>query len=304
MGGKMGKLLICDPVAASAIEAIRAAGVEVDVRDDITPEELAEVIGSYKGMVVRSRTKVRTPLIDKAVQMKVIIRGGVGIDNIDADHAQSKGIDVRNTPSASSNAVAEMTLGLLLALCRRIAEADASMKARRWDKKKFKGIELAGKTLGVIGYGRIGRTLGDKAKALGMSVIAYDPFVQHADIVPLAQLLKNADIISLHLPHNAETHHILGAPQFAAMKSGVLVVQASRGGTVDEQALYNALTDGTVAAAALDVYTEEPLKSELLHKLVALPQVVASPHIAASTVEAQARIGEEIVQLAIAYLKE
>jgi D-3-phosphoglycerate dehydrogenase len=178
------------------------------------------------------------------------------------------------------------------------------MKARRWDKKKLKGTELAGKTLGVIGYGRIGRTLGDKAKALGMKVIAYDPFVKHSDIVPLADLLKSADIISLHLPHTEDTHHIIGTQQFAAMKSGTLVVQASRGGTVDEQALYNALTDGTVAGAALDVYTEEPLKSELLYKLVALPQVVASPHIAASTAEAQARIGEEIVQLAIAYLKE
>jgi D-3-phosphoglycerate dehydrogenase len=300
----MGKLLICDPVAASAVQAIRSAGVEVDVRDDITPDELAEVIGSYEGMVVRSRTKVRAPLIDKAAQMKVIIRGGVGIDNIDADYAQSKGIDVRNTPTASSNAVAELTLGLMFALSRRIAEADASMKFRRWEKKNFKGTELSGKTLGVIGYGRIGRTLGDKAKALGMHVIAYDPFVSHTDIVPLTQLLTNADVISLHLPHTEETHNLLGAQQFAAMKPGAMVVQASRGGTVDEKALYDALRNGSIAAAALDVYTEEPPKSDLLHKLVAMPQVIASPHIGASTAEAQARIGEEIVQLAVAYLKE
>jgi D-3-phosphoglycerate dehydrogenase len=300
----MGKLLICDPVAASAIEAIRAAGVEVDVRDDISPEELAEVIGNYEGMVVRSRTKVRAPLIDRAAQMKVIIRGGVGLDNIDTDYARAKGIDVRNTPSASSNAVAEMTLGLMLALSRRISEADASMKFRRWEKKKLKGTELAGKTLGVIGYGRIGRTLGKKAKALGMHVIAHDPFVEHADIVPLPQLLESADIISLHLPHTEDTHNLLGIREFAAMKPGAMVVQASRGGTVDENALFDALVNGSVSAAALDVYTEEPPKSDMLHKLVALPQVIASPHIGASTVEAQARIGEEIVQLAIAYLKE
>jgi len=299
----MGKLLICDPVASSAVDAIRSAGVEVDVRDDITPEELAEVIGDYEGMVVRSRTKVRTPLIDKAVQMKVIIRGGVGLDNIDTTYAQSKGIDVRNTPTASSNAVAELALGLMLALSRRIAEADASMKSGNWDKKKLKGIELAGKTLGVIGYGRIGRTLGGKARALGMHVIAYDPFVKHADVLPLADLLKSADVISLHLPHTTDTHHLISTQQFSAMKPSVLVVQASRGGTVDEQALYNALLTGTVAAAALDVYTEEPPKSDLLHKLVALPQVVATPHIGASTAEAQVRIGEEIVQLAIAYLQ-
>lgn len=299
----MGKLLICDPVASSAVDAIRSAGVEVDVWDDITAEKLAEVIGDYEGMVVRSRTKVPAPLIDKAVQMKVIIRGGVGIDNIDAAHAQSKGIDVRNTPTASSNAVAELALGLMLALSRQIADADASMKAGKWEKKRFKGLELAGKTLGVIGYGRIGRTLGDKARALGMHVIAYDPFVNHEDVAPLADLVKSADIISLHLPHSAETHHLLGAQQFAAMKPGVLVVQASRGGTVDEQALYDALLNSTVVAAALDVYTEEPPKSDLLQKLVALPQVIATPHIGAATTEAQVRIGEEIVQLAIEYLQ-
>ena len=244
--------------------------------------------------------KYTAPLIDKAVQMKVIIRGGVGIDNIDAAFAESKGIDVRNTPTASSNAVAELALGMMLALCRQIADADASMKSGKWEKKRFKGMELAGKTLGVIGYGRIGRTLGEKGRALGMDVIAYDPFVNHADVVPLAELIKKADIISLHLPHSAETHNLLGAQQFSAMKPGVLIIQASRGGTVDEEALYNALLDNTVAGAALDVYTEEPPKSDFLLKLVALPQVIVTPHIGAATHEAQARIGDEIVELAIA----
>jgi D-3-phosphoglycerate dehydrogenase len=192
----------------------------------------------------------------------------------------------------------------MLSLTRSIPAADASMKAGRWDKKKFKGTELARKTLGVIGYGRIGCALCEKAEALDMQVIAYDPYVDHEDIVLMDELLKKADIISLHLPHTEETHHILGAKQFQSMKPGVIIIQISRGGTVDEQALYDALVDGTVAAAALDVFTEEPPKSELLHKLVALPQVVATPHIGASTVEAQARIGEEIVELAVDYLKE
>lgn len=254
-------------------------------------------------MVVRSRTKVRAPLIDKATGLKVIIRGGVGLDSIDVAYAQSRGIDVRNTPTASSNAVAELALGLMLSLSRSITVADASMKAGKWDKKKFKGTELTGKTLGVIGYGRIGRTIGEKAKALGMQVMAYDPFVKHEDVVTLDDLLRNADVITLHLPHTPETHNLLGPDQFAMMKPGVMVIQVSRGGTVDEQALYNALLNDTVSAAGLDVYTEEPPKSELLHNLLALPQVVATPHIGAATVEAQARIGDEIVQLAIEYLK-
>ncbi|MDF1512276.1 MAG: D-2-hydroxyacid dehydrogenase [Anaerolineae bacterium] len=299
----MGKLLICDPVDASSVEAIRATGIEVDVRDDISLEELAEVIGDYEGMVVRSRTKVRAPLIDKAGGLKLIIRGGVGLDSIDVAYAESKGIDVRNTPAASSNAVAELAVGMMFALCRNIAEADATMKAGKWEKKKYKGTELLGKTLGVIGYGRIGRAVGEKAKVLGMQVIAYDPYVTHPDVGLLEDVVKSADIITLHLPHTPQTHHILGSEQFAAMKPGVMLVQVSRGGTVDEQALYDAMEKGTVSAAALDVYTEEPPVSEFLKRLVALPQVIATPHIGAATVEAQTRIGDEIVKLAVAYLQ-
>jgi len=300
----MGKLLICDSVAASAIEAMRAAGVDVDVRDDVTPEALADIIGDYAGVVVRSRTKVRAPLIDKASKLRVIMRGGVGLDNIDVVYAQSKGIDVRNTALASSNAVAELALGMMFALARRIAEADASMKAGRWDKKLFKGAEVAGKTLGIIGYGRIGRLLGEKARALGMKVLAYDPYIQHEDIVSLDTLLQSADYVSLHLPHTAETHHLLSNKQLAMMKRGACVVQASRGGTVDEAALYEALVSRHLAGAALDVFAEEPPQNDLLKKLVALPQVVATPHIGAATVEAQDRIGDELVELAKAYFIE
>lgn len=298
----MGKLLVCDPIAASAVEAMRAAGIDVEVRDDITLEDLAGIIGDYEGMVVRSRTKVRKDLIDKATRMKVIIRGGAGLDSIDVDHAKSKGIDVRNTPAANANAVAELALGMMLGLARHVTLADSSMEDGRWEKKQLKGTEIAGKTLGVVGYGRIGQLLGEKAKALGMKVVAYDPYIEHPDIIPLDDVLAAADYISLHVPMTTQTAGFISTEAFAKIKKGAYLVQASRGGTVDEAALYEALTNGTLSGAALDVYTEEPPKNDLLLKLVALPNVITTPHIGAATVEAQDRVGGEIVKIAISYL--
>ncbi len=293
----MAKVLICDSVDAQAVAAMRAAGVEVDVRDTITLDELGQVIGEYEGIVVRSRTKVRAPLLQNPGNLKLIIRGGVGVDSIDVDVAESKGIKVINTPAASSNAVAELALGMIFSLARSLAWADATMKAGKWEKKKLEGTEVAGKTLGIIGYGRIGRLLGEKARALGMTVVAYDPYIQSADLVSLDELLAVADYVSLHIPHTAETHNLLGVEQFAKMKPGAYVVNAARGGVVDEDALYAALVSGHLAGAALDVFTEEPPQNESLHKLIALPQVIATPHIGAATVEAQERIGGEIVKL-------
>ncbi|MFN2108589.1 MAG: D-2-hydroxyacid dehydrogenase [Anaerolineae bacterium] len=298
----MSKVLICDSVDAQAVDAMREAGVVVDVRDTITLDELGQVIGEYDGIVVRSRTKVRAPLLENPGDLKLIIRGGVGLDSIDVAVAESKGIKVANTPAASSNAVAELVLGMIFSLARNIAVADASMKAEKWEKKKLKGTEVAGKTLGIIGYGRIGRMLAEKARALGMTVVAYDPYIDNADLVTLEELLSVSDYVSLHIPHTNETHNLLGATQFALMKPGACVINAARGGTVDEDALYAALVSGHLAGAALDVYTEEPPQSEALHKLIALPQVVATPHIGAATVEAQERIGDEIVKLVKEYL--
>jgi D-3-phosphoglycerate dehydrogenase len=298
----MGTLLVCDPIADSAVEAIRAAGIPVDVRDDIEPDALAEIIGSYEGMVVRSRTKVRAPLIDRANQLKVIIRAGVGLDNIDVNYAQDKGIDVRNTPQASTNAVVELALALMFALARPVVRADTEMKSGTWAKKQLTGTELAGKTLGIVGYGRIGRSLGEKAKALGMTVIASDPYVEHEDIVPMETLLAAADYVSVHVPHTEETHNLVGADEFASMKNGAYLIQASRGGTVDEGALLAALEDGKLAGAALDVYTEEPPVKDDLRALAEHAHVVATPHIGAGTVEAKARIGDEVIKLAKAYL--
>lgn len=298
----MAKLLICDPVDATAIERIQKLGVDVDIRDTITAEELPEVIGAYEGMIVRSRTKVRAPVIDKADNLQIIMRAGVGLDNIDVGYARDHGIDVRNTAAASSNAVAELALGLMFGLARHISRADASMKVGRWDKKQLKGTELAGKTLGIIGYGRIGQLVGEKAQALGMTVVAYDPYVEDENIVSMDELLAQSDYVTLHLPHTKETHHLLSTEEFAKMKEGVYVIDAARGGVVDEAALYEALDRGHLAGAALDVYSEEPPKGKLLRQLVERADVIATPHIGAATKESQARIGDELVKLANHYL--
>ncbi len=298
----MGKLLICDPVDAAAIDEMRTAGITVDVHDDITPAALAEIIGGYDGIVVRSRTKVDADLIDRGTSLKVIIRGGVGLDTIDVVYAQSKGISVQNTPAANSNAVVELVLGMMLSLAHHIDRADTGMKAGKWEKKALAGTEIEGKTLGIVGYGRIGQMLGEKARALGMTVLAYDPFVEHPDTVPLDTLLTHADYISVHVPLSKETTDLLDASTFAKMKDGVFLVQASRGGTVNEAALYEALVSGKVAGAGIDVFSEEPPKSEALAKLVALPQVIATPHIGAATEEALRRVSGEIVKLAKAAL--
>jgi len=298
------KVLICDPTDPQAIQQMRDAGIEVDVRDDISAEELPKVLPAYDGMVVRSRTKVREPLIDAVTNLKVIVRGGVGLDNIDVDYARSKGIAVLNTPAASSASVAELTIGYLFSLARRIPQATASMKAGLWEKKKFKGTELAGKRLGLIGCGRIGQEVAKRAHALGMDVVFYrrtEYDLDSAQQVSLDELIRTSDYISLHVPHTEETHNILDAEAFANMKDGVYIVNCGRGGTLDEDALFDAIQSGKVAGAALDVYAEEPSKG---HKLYTLEQVIGSPHIGASTSEAQARVGAEVAEKMIEFYKE
>jgi D-3-phosphoglycerate dehydrogenase len=252
-------------------------------------------------MVVRSRTKVREPLIDKATNLKLVIRGGVGLDNIDVAYAESKGIEVRNTPSASSNSVAELTIGYLLALVRQVPQVTDSMKGGKWEKRAFsKGTELTNKTLGLIGLGRIGGLVAQKANALGVEVLfcrRTPTEVDYATQVSLDELFARSDFISLHVPHTPETHYIVGAEAFAKMKDGVYIVNCGRGGTLDEAALYDAIVSGKVAGAALDVYEDE--KEERGKRFMDLPQVIGSPHIGAGTMEAKARVGEEVAQIAI-----
>ncbi len=295
------KVLICDKTEAEAVEKMRAAGLQVDVRDTITPEELMVAAPEYEAMVVRSRTKVRTPLIDVAKNLKVIVRGGVGLDNIDADYARSKGIVVMNTPKASSASVAELAIGYMFALARNICQATASMKAGQWEKKKFEGSELGGKTLGIIGIGNIGKEVAKRAACLGMAVVAYDPYAKQVDsikLVDLDELLTNSDYITLHLPHTNETHNMIGKPQFDKMKTGVRIVNAARGGIIDEDALYDAIVSGKVAGAAIDVFATEPCQG---HKLFTLEQVIGSPHMGASTFEGQSRVGAEVADKLIEF---
>ncbi len=253
------KLLICDPTDPSSVETMRQAGIEVDVQDAITPEELEAVVGHYDAIVVRSRTKVTAAVIDKGLpRLKLIIRGGVGVDNIDVKHAEAKGVEVRNTPAASSNSVAELTIGFMFALARQIPQMNQTMKEGRWEKKAFsKGSELAGKTLGLIGCGRIGALVAQKAAALGMRVLFFrrtPAELPGAEQVSLEELLAQSDFISLHVPLTDETRHIIDAAAIARMKKGVYIINCGRGGTIDEAALYDAIVSGHVAGAALDVY--------------------------------------------------
>ena len=297
------KVLICDKTEKEYIEQMRAAGLTVDVRDDITPEELMTVLPNYEGMVVRSRTKVRQPLIDVCPNLKVILRGGAGLDTIDHEYAKSKGITVMNTPLANTASVAELAIGYMLMMARSLYQATASMKADKWDKKSFNGDEIGGKTLGLVGVGNIGKEVAKRAAVMGMTVVAYDPYVKEIagiKLVTLDELLAQADYISLHLPKTKESTNMIGAEQFAKMKNGVRIVNCARGGIVNEDALYEALTNGKVAAAALDVFNEEPPTD---WKLLKLDNVIASPHIGAATKEAQGRVGAEVAEKLIAFAK-
>ena len=295
------RLLVCDPTDPKAVEAMRDAGIEVEVQDDITPKGLEAAIADYDAVLVRGRTEVRAALIDQTTKLKLIVRGGVGLDNIDVAYAESRGIEVRNTPAASSNSVAELTIGYLFALARPISQATASMKAGKWEKKPLsKGTELAGKTLGLVGCGRIGSQVAEKANALGMTVLFYRRTltdVPGATQVSLDELFARSDYVSLHVPYTPETHNIVGPDGFAKMKDGVRIVNCGRGGTLDEAALYDAIVSGKVAGAALDVFEDE--KEERGRRLTALPQVIGSPHIGAGTAEAKARVGQEVAQIAI-----
>ena len=297
------KILVCDKTEADCIERMRAAGLTVDTNFEITPEELPKLLPAYDGMVVRSRTKVRQPLIDVCPKLKVIVRGGVGLDTIDAEYARSKGITVMNTPKASSASVAELAVGYMFALARSIYKATATMKAEKWEKKSFEGDELGGKTLGLIGIGNIGKEVAKRAAALGMTVVAYDPYVKDAEVVKLVsldELLAQADYISLHLPKTKESAGMIGKAQFEKMKTGVRIINCARGGIIDEAALYEALTNGKVAAAAVDVFAEEPPTD---WKLLKLDNVIGSPHIGAATKEAQGRVGAEVADKLIEFAK-
>jgi D-3-phosphoglycerate dehydrogenase len=242
-------------------------------------------------------------LIDVCPNLKVIVRGGAGLDTIDYEYARSKGIVVMNTPLANSASVAELAIGYMFMLARSLYKATATMKEEKWEKKAFTGVELGGKTLGIIGLGNIGKETARRAMALGMTVFAYDPFASPAEgvrKVSLDELFAQADYISIHAPKTKETTNMISAEQIAKMKDGVRIINCARGGIVNESALYDALTSGKVAGAALDVFTEEPPTD---WKLLKLDNVIASPHIGAATKEAQSRIGSEVAQKIIDFAR-
>jgi D-3-phosphoglycerate dehydrogenase / 2-oxoglutarate reductase len=295
------KVIVCDSISAKAVERMRKGGLDVDVCDKITPEELVVAIPPYDAMVVRSRTKVRKAALDAATNLKVVVRGGVGVDNIDVEYAQAKGVRVLNTPGASTHSVAELAIAYIFALARPIVQATASLRQGLWEKGKFEGIEVQGKILGVIGMGRIGNSVATRAAALGMIVLGYDSRtvgpVPYLQMVELDELLSKADFITLHIPLTESSHHLINAEAIAKMKKGVRIVDCARGGVIDEQALYEAIEAGQVAGAALDVFENEPLTDTHIFQL---PQVIGSPHIGASTHEATARIGDEVADLLLA----
>jgi D-3-phosphoglycerate dehydrogenase len=293
----MAKILVCDKISSEAVDKLKSLGHNVDVKIGMTPEELTSTIPSFDAMIVRSATKVRKPIIDSAENLKVIIRGGVGIDNIDYEYARSKGIQVRNTPSASSPSVAEMAIGHMFSVYRNIASANWRMqKGDKFKviKKESQGKELANKILGIIGIGRIGHELAKRALGLGMTVISYDAYIDdpgmpNVKMVSMDELLTNSDIISLHVPSMDKP--VIGKEEIGKMKEGVVIINTSRGGSVDEDALLAALNSEKVLGAGIDVFIGEP---EPKPELINHPKVTVTPHLGASTKEAQARIGEEI----------
>jgi D-3-phosphoglycerate dehydrogenase len=297
------KVLVCDKTEKECLDQMRAAGLTVDANFEITSEQLMTTLPAYAAVVVRSRTKIRQPLIDVCPHLKLIVRGGVGLDTIDVEYARNKGIIVKNTPRASSASVAELAIGYLFMLARSLYKATTSMKGEKWDKKSFEGDEIGGKTLGIIGLGNIGMETARRALQLGMNVIAYDPTSRGMFGVPfvsLDELLAAADYITLHLPKTTETANMISTEQFAKMKPGVRIVNCARGGIINEDALYEALVSGKVAGAALDVFAAEPPTD---WKLLQLDNVISSPHIGAATKEAQTRVGAEVAEIVIDFAK-
>jgi D-3-phosphoglycerate dehydrogenase / 2-oxoglutarate reductase len=291
------KIVIADDLPASAVELLRAEGWEVDATPGRPPAQLTHDLADADALVVRSATKVTAAVIAAASRLRVIARAGTGVDNVDVAAASGRGIVVMNAPGANSISVAELALGLMLALARHVPAADAAMKQGRWEKKKFVGEELREKTLGLAGLGRIGQEVARRARAFGMHVIAHDPYISAhvaedlgVELVDMDDVFRRADYVSLHLPSTDGTRNFLNADRLRAARKGIRIVNTARGDLVDERALADAIESGQVAGAALDVFETEPPPDP---RLQTLPQVIATPHIAASTREAQELVGVE-----------
>jgi D-3-phosphoglycerate dehydrogenase len=304
----MPKVLISDELSEAAIAIFKARGVEVDFQPKLGPDaaKLKEIIGNYDGLAIRSATKVKADIIAAATNLKVIGRAGIGVDNVDIPAATAKGIVVMNTPFGNAITTAEHAIALMFAAARQIGAADVSTQAGKWEKNRFNGVELYAKTLGVIGCGNIGSLVAERALGLKMKVVAYDPFLSAeraleigVEKVELEELLARADVISLHTPMTEKTKNILSAENLAKTKRGVIIVNAARGGLVDETALRAALESGHVSAAGFDVFTVEPAKENVLF---GAPNFVATPHLGASTTEAQENVALQVAEQMADYL--
>jgi len=303
----MGRVLIADPIEESALAKIKAAGLEVVVRNKETDGPIDEQIKGFDCVVVRSATKITKEVIEASDKLKLIVRAGVGLDNVDRKAAEERGIAVQNTPEAPTVSVAELVFAMMLAMARNITQADSSMKDERWEKKKLEGTELWKKTLGIIGFGRIGCEVARIARAFEMEILAYDVLdigqicmemgTKKTDFI---DLIKNSDYISVHVPLVPKTEGLIGEKEFSLMKKTAFLVNTARGGVVNEKALLKALNEGEIAGAALDVFENEP---PLDWELVKHPRLVATPHLASSTEEAQARVGELTANKVIEGLK-
>lgn len=287
-------------------QSILRSSANVDVHTKLSPEDLLRIVPEYDALVVRGQTRVTPAVFEATSRLKVVGRAGVGVDNIDLEAAKKHNVTVVNAPTSTTVAVAELAFGLLLTVARDIPRADTSMKQGQWLKKEFEGVELSGKTLGIIGFGRIGMEVGRRAGAFGMNVIVYDPNVLEHELehgngepVSLQELYAWSDFISLHLPLNVHTRDLVGPMAFSQMKDGVRIISTARGGIIDEAALLASLNSGKVAAAALDVFEKEPPG---LTDLVAHPRLIATPHIGAQTAEAQTRAAEDIANEVLAAL--
>ena len=297
----MVRILVTDGMDQESVKELKDLGYEV-VEQFFEPEDLKKQVKEFNILIVRSATKVKKDIIDEALEtknLKLIIRGGVGVDNIDVSYAKANGIDVRNTPLASSLSVAELALAHMFGLARFIGLSNITMREGKWEKKKYTGIELSGKTLGIIGFGRIGRELAKKASALGMRVIYHDILGQIKDLpefdfVSQDELLAQSDFISLHIPGSKDKSPVFGKAEFLKIKDGAYLINCARGTVVDERALLEALNYGKLAGVGIDVFSEEPTKNM---ELVKHEKVSVTPHIGASTKEAQKRIGAEIVSI-------
>ncbi|MFA4700649.1 D-2-hydroxyacid dehydrogenase [Pyrococcus kukulkanii] len=302
------KVLVAAPLHEKAIQILKDAGLEVIYEEYPDEEKLLELVKDVDAIIVRSKPKVTRRVIENAPKLKVIARAGVGLDNIDVEAAKEKGIEVVNAPGASSRSVAELAIGLIFAVARKIAYADRRMREGVWAKKECMGIELEGKTIGIIGFGRIGYQVAKIARALGMNILLYDPYPNEerakevgGKFVDLETLLKESDIVTLHVPLLDSTYHLINEERLKLMKKNAILINAARGAVVDTNALVKALQEGWIAGAGLDVYEEEPLPKD--HPLTKLDNVVLTPHIGASTYEAQERAGVEVAEKVVKILK-